>query len=274
MNLELQPLLEYGVADVPALFNNSFSGYVVPVAMDLSGFMRMVAQDGVDASSSRVVLRDGEAVGVALLVRRGWSSRLAAAGIVPAARGTGVGKWMMQQLIAEARERGERRILLEVIEQNTAGVRLYSGCGFRVLRRLVSYTGTGTANAAANLEEVDIREVARMVTCHGLPDLPWQISGESLAQIAPPNKAYRLDAAYAIISNPEAPRVAIRAVLVEPHARRRGQATRLLKAIMAKHAGKQWDVPAHCPEEIGGVFERVGLTRGSLAQLQMINEWS
>jgi GNAT superfamily N-acetyltransferase len=181
---------------------------------------------------------------------------------------------LMQRLIAEAKERGERRMLLEVIEQNTAGVRLYSGCGFRVIRRLVSYTGAGGANAHADLEEVDIRAAARMATCHGLPDLPWQISGESLAQLGLPHKAYRLDSAWAIISNPDAPRVAIRAVLVEPHARHHGQATRLLEAIMAQHAGKQWDVPAHCPEEIGGMFERVGLTRGSLAQLQMVAEWS
>jgi hypothetical protein len=39
--------------------------------------------------------------------------------------------------------------------------------------------------------------------------------------------------------------------------------------VMAHHPGKGWAVPALCPEEIGGLFEKVGLVKGPLAQLQM-----
>jgi predicted GNAT family acetyltransferase len=64
--------------------------------------------------------------------------------------------------------------------------------------------------------------------------------------------------------------VAIRTTVVELEARRQGQAARLLRAVMAEHPGKAWIVPALCPAEIGGVFEKVGFEREDLSQLQMV----
>ncbi len=60
-------------------------------------------------------------------------------GIVVNARNSGVGTWAMEQLIEEAKARGEKQMLLEVIEQNTAGVKLYEKVGFEKVRRLVGY---------------------------------------------------------------------------------------------------------------------------------------
>jgi predicted GNAT family acetyltransferase len=116
--------------------------------------------------------------------------------------------------------------------------------------------------------------VARLVTAHGLPDLPWQISGESLAQGGAPDRAYRLGAAYAVLTDPGASRIGIRSVLVQPEARRQGQATRLLRAVMASHPGKTWSVTALCPEEIGGLFAKAGFTSEPLSQLQMEIGWA
>jgi ribosomal protein S18 acetylase RimI-like enzyme len=210
-------------------------------------------------------------VGAALIARRGWTSRLAGMAIAPDARAQGIGRWCMDRLLHGARARGERAMVLEVIEQNEPAVRLYQRCGFRTLRRLVSYVVSQPAGAAdVALEEADLHTVARLVSAHGLPDLPWQISGESLAQAGPPNRAYRLGAAYVTISNPDEAQVAIRSLLVAPNGRRQGQATRLLRAVMARHPGKTWQVPALCPEEIGGVFEKAGFVQESLSQLQMI----
>ncbi len=271
MELELKPLLNYGLAEIIELLNRGFAGYPVEIKFDLAALLHMVAHDSIDVGSSRVVQRGGQAVGLALIARRGWSSRLAAMAIVPEARGQGVGRWLMEQLVREAKERGERRMALEVIEKNTAAVRLYEGCGFRVRRRLVSYAlSAGEAGDQAELADVDIREVARLVTMYGGPDLPWQISGESLAQVGPPNRAYQREAAYVVISNPQEPRIGIRSVVVKPEGRGQGQAVRLLRAVMARYPGKEWIIPALCPQEVGRVFERVGFERGSLSQLQMV----
>ena len=41
----------------------------------------MVRKDGIDLAISRVLFTDDEPVGIALIARRGWTSRLAAMGI-------------------------------------------------------------------------------------------------------------------------------------------------------------------------------------------------
>lgn len=271
MDLELRSALYHGRAATAGLLNRGFADYLVAVQFDAATLLDAVRQDGIDLASSRIVLRDGAAVGVALIARRGWTSRLAGMALVPEARGQGAGRWCMGQLLDEARARGERAMVLEVIEQNAPAVGLYKGCGFGTRRRLVSYVAAPHTEAAAgdDLEEVDLYEVARLVTAHGLPDLPWQISGESLAGIGPPNRAYRLGAAYVALSDPGAARVAIRSLLVRPEGRGQGQATRLLRAVMAAHPGRAWQVPALCPEEVGFVFEAAGFERDLLSQLQM-----
>jgi len=270
-SLEVMPAEGYTLMEVADLMNRGFADYMVRIALSRTTLLHMVRQDSVDLSSSRVVRRDGEPVGAGLIARRGWSSRLAGMAIVPEARGDGVGSWLMERLIAEAKARGERAMVLEVIEQNTAAVRLYEKCGFRVQRRLLGYVGSALEGTiVGELEEVDVRELGRMVTAHGLPDLPWQISGETLAQMGPPTRAYRLGAAYVAVADPDRAQMAIRAVLVKPEARRQGEATRLLQALIARYPGRIWRVAPLCPEEIGGLFDGAGFERESLAQLQMI----
>lgn len=270
MKLELRPLLDYGLQEAVTLMNLGFSDYFIHIELTLPMFLNMARTESIDLGSSRIIWLDDEAVGIALIARRGWTSRLATMAIAPASRGRGAGRAAMDLLLAEASTRGDHAMVLEVIENNAPAVRLYEACGFHTERRLVSYEGTfaGTEERA-ELKEVDIREVARLVTMYGLDDLPWQISGESLAQSGAPSKGYQLDAACVVISNPEAEQVAIRSLIVRPESRGQGQARRLIEAVIAKYPGKKWLVPALCPEEVGPVFEKVGLQRGELSQLQM-----
>ncbi|MBU0492048.1 MAG: GNAT family N-acetyltransferase [Chloroflexi bacterium] len=270
MNLSIQSATDREPAQLVALLNRGFGDYLVPIAFDVPMFYHMIRHDGVDLGASRVVQCDGEDAGVALIARRGWTSRLAGMALVPEARGQGVGRRLMDQLIAEARARGERAMVLEVIEGNAAAVRLYEACGFGRVRRLFSCVRSGAdAPAPGDLIEIDLRELARLVTAYGLPDLPWQLSGETLAQMGPPGRAYQMGDAWVGISNLDAPHVGIRAVVVQPAARRQGQATRLLQAVMTRYPGKTWHVPALCPEEFAPLFEGLGFERQSLAQWQM-----
>lgn len=270
MDLEFESVMDYGLYNTARVLDEGFSDYIVPVVISEEALFLMLRFDGVDTHGSRVVLIDGEAVGAALIARRGWSCRLAGMAIVPEARGVGIGYQIMTRLLQEARQRGERRMELEVIEQNEPALRLYQKCGFQVHRRLVGYAGSPTGEPVEEaLEEVDLRELARLVVSHGLPDLPWQISGESLAQLGPPNRAFGLGEAYVGTSSPEGEQLFLRSILVKPGARGRGQAGRLLRALMAHYPGKEWRVPTICPEEIGGLFEKIGLLRQDLTQLQM-----
>jgi ribosomal protein S18 acetylase RimI-like enzyme len=274
-------VLDYGLDRALDLLNRGFADYVVPIELDAAELHHMIVEDGIDVSRSRVVHRDGQAVGIALIARRGWTIRLAAMALVPQARGAGVGSWLLDRTIDEAQERGERAMVLEVIEQNEPALQLYRKSGFRAVRRLVGYVATPPYEGSGidgkrqtSLQAIDVREFARQVSVHGLPDLPWQISGESLACLGPPNAAYRLDDAFVLLSDPEASQVAVRALLVDPQARRQGQATGLLRALLACYPRKTWRVPALCPEEAGGPFEKAGFERTSLSQFQMIRDWA
>ena len=262
--------LSLSIPEIAALFTRGFEGYFVPVQMTDVALQTMIRRDGVDLAESRILFKDDEPIGVALIARRGWTSRLAAMGIVTEARNGGVGTWAMKQLIEEARARAEKEMLLEVIEQNTAGVKLYQKVGFETVRRLVGYKlENPQVKSKGKLEEIDIRDLAKLISAHGLKDLPWQLSGETIAQHTPPSRAYRLDDAYCLISNPEAEQVVISSVLVKAGSRGAGLSPVLMRAVFSRFPNKTWRVPAIFPEEMSPIFEEVGMKREELSQLQM-----
>ena len=262
--------LSFSIPEIAALFTRGFEGYFVPVQMTDAGLQTMIRRDGVDLAESRVLFKDDQPIGVALIARRGWTSRLAAMGIVTEARNGGVGTWAMKQLIEEARVRAEKEMLLEVIEQNTAGVKLYQKVGFETVRRLVGYKlENPQGKSKGKIEEIDIRDLAKLISAHGLKDLPWQLSGETIAQHTPPSRAYRLDDAYCLISNPEAEQVVISSVLVKAGSRGAGLSPVLMRAVFSRFPNKIWRVPAIFPEEMSPIFEEVGMKREELSQLQM-----
>jgi GNAT superfamily N-acetyltransferase len=113
--------------------------------------------------------------------------------------------------------------------------------------------------------------VARLLTYYAAPDLPWQLSGETLAQGGWPSRGYRLGAAYGAISDPAQPQIALKALVVPPELRRQGLATNLLRALIAEYPGKSWVAPPLWPEEsVSGLFEKLGFSREALTQLQMV----
>lgn len=138
------------------------------------------------------------------------------------------------------------------------------------MRRLVGYKlNNPQVDTAEEIEEIDIRELARTVTYHGMQDLPWQLSGTTIMQHTPPSRAFRLNDAYCLISNPDVMDVAIQSVLVKARSRGAGLSGVLLRTLFAKFPGKVWHVSAIYPEEMGFIFEHVGMQRESLSQWQM-----
>ena len=269
-SLKLHPASTHPIPFLADLMTRSFEGYFVPINITETVMHTMIRRDGIDLTASRVLIKDDEPVGIAFIARRGWTSRLAAMGITSNARSGGVGTWAMEQLLEEAKSRGDKEMLLEVIEQNTAGVKLYEKVGFTKIRRLVGYKlENPQAESEVDIEEIDIRELARTVTYHGLKDLPWQLSGTTIMQYTPPARAFRLNDAYCLISNPEATDIAIHSVLVKARSRGAGLSAVLMRSLFTRFPGKVWHVSPIYPEELGFIFEHVGMTRESLSQWQM-----
>ena len=276
MNFDSRSASDYPLPDLVTWLNQGFENYFVPIHFNVGQFLSMVRKDGIDLTYSRVLLADKTPSGVALIARRGWTSRLAAMGISTPLRGKGAGTWFMKGLIQEARECGEHEMVLEVIEQNKPAVSLYKKSGFEIVRRLVGFerspkseTSVAKPGDFALLQEIDIRTVSNLISYFGLPDLPWQLSGESIAQTSPPACAYKSGPAYVVISNPNVEHVVVWSVLVEPEARGKNLGTQMLQAVIANHPGKTWHVPAILPEEFTKLFEQAGFQKEELSQWQM-----
>lgn len=278
MKFGIAPASHYSLSELVPLLNRGFEGYVIPVHFTMDMFSNILRKDGVDLAESRVLLADDQASGVALIAPRRalHTSRVAAMGIAREIRGKRAGTWLMKKLMEDARERGDCEMVLEVIEHNAPAVRLYQSYGFERVRRLVGYTRSDQnsrkragENEGSKLHNVDLSEMCRLISQYGLPDIPWQLSGESISQANPPLYAFRDGPAYIVLSNPEAEYVVIWSLLVEPEARGHGLGTKLLQQVTALHAGKTWHVPAILPGELGTVFERAGFEKEELSQWQM-----
>lgn len=270
MAVAYRSVLDHGLEPSAALMTRGFADYFVPITLSAASLIAMARKDSVDLGESRVILDGEEPVGVALIARRGRASRVAAMAIIPGARSRGVGEATMRHLMAEAAARGEREMVLEVIEQNERAARLYERCGLRTVRRLVGYEGTPQADGpAAAVVECDVRDVARALMAHGPDDLPWQLSAETLAQATTPTLGYRSETSFVAISDPAAARMTVWGLVTLPEARRRGMASALLRAIVARYPGREWRVIAIWPEHLGALFERLGLQRAKLSQWQM-----
>lgn len=270
MLFDVKPASDYPLPDLVQLLNLSFEGYLVPIHFDLPQFLTMLRKDNVDLSASRVLVSKEQPCGIALIARRGWNSRLAAMGTTKETRGKGAGSWFMGKLIQEGRERNDREMVLEVIEKNEPAVHLYQKFGFQKVRRLVGMIRKEAhEELKGELVEMDLREAGRLIVQYGLSDLPWQLSGETIALLNPPARAYQMGRAYAVISNPNLEHVVIWSLLVEPEARGNELAVDMLKNIIANHAGKVWHVPAIWPEEFEKIFRQAGFQREELSQWQM-----
>ncbi len=271
MILEYTTVADFGLDRAAEVLTRGFSDYFVKIPFTSSGLLQAARVDGIDLASSLVVSRDGAPVGAALVSRRGWTSRLAGMALVPEARRGGVGRALVTRLLEDARGRGEREMVLEVIEQNEPAVKLYEACGFSKVRRLLGFVAAPSSDLMIEprLEEVDVRELARRVAIEGLPDLPWQLSAETLAHQTPPTAAYQLDGAWVAVANITASGGGIRALVTERGQQGRGRGAAVLRAVMARFPGREWRMSALWPEELAAVFLEAGFARTPLSQWQM-----
>jgi ribosomal protein S18 acetylase RimI-like enzyme len=271
--IEARPVAACTAAEVADAVTRSFEGYVVPIRFTPEAYERRFRAEDLDPYASRLYLRDGSPAGVMLISRRGWTRRVSAMGFVPAARGQGLGRWALGEVIAEARSHGERAVVLEVIEQNAPAVALYTRMGFLTRRRLVGYRWEPglISDSTDTLDEIDPLDFSRIAAREGEPDLPWMLAAETLSAAAPPARAYVLeDRAYALVSDAGGERIALAAFVV-PHAcRRRGWGSRLLHALRAHFPGRPLLISPVVPEDLApGLFARLGWERQGLSQWEM-----
>jgi ribosomal protein S18 acetylase RimI-like enzyme len=162
--MRLNPADTLSIDELAALFNAGYEGYFVPFRVDAAQLENMIAAWHIDLARSRVA--PGE--GVALLGVRGERGWIGGLGVIPAARRRGVGRALMEAVLAEA----PPEVTLEVIEQNEPAIRLYEDLGFERVRILEVWSLDAEAPPA------EVRDAEP--TPAGERDLPWQRADASL----------------------------------------------------------------------------------------------
>ena len=165
--MRLEPADTLTPAELAELFTRGYEGYYVPMHVDAPTMEYMLETWDIDLARSRVAL-DGDArVGVANLGVRGDRSWIGGIGVVPEARRRGIGRLLMEELIALA----PPVVTLEVLEQNAPAIALYEMLGFERTRILEVWS----------LKEPPLVEARNAEPAPlGLADLPWQRADESL----------------------------------------------------------------------------------------------
>lgn len=269
MSYSLSPASNYSAAELVKIFNRGFEDYFIPISFTPESFEIFTKRDEIDLSLSRVLLKGAEPVGVGLISSRGEDvSRLAAMGIVKELRGQGAGTWLVDALLKEARTRGDKKMLLEVIYQNDPAVYIYEKFGFKKMRRLYGYmVGNPAGEPDEGLGSCSMDVVLSKATEYAVPELPWQVDAETLRKNSTGAFVFTLGESYVVISDPEREHIAIRLLISED-----GSEEVLLKALFAKYPGKIWHVPAIFPEEQAPIFESVGMQQDDISQWQMVLE--
>jgi ribosomal protein S18 acetylase RimI-like enzyme len=249
------------------ILSHCFEGYLVPFTIDGETFASRFSAEDISLNDSKVWVQDGEPKALAVITRRGQTSRLAAFAIRPELRGQGFGKQFMQQLIDEARARGDRNMWLEVIVGNDSGLALYERMGFVRQQKLVGFNAVGSTRLIGTDEllEIDPLVMAKKLMVDSSLRMPWLSAPETLYKL--PGKAFILnDVAYAMVVTTPQPR--LRMLYVDPTERGKGQAKKLLTLLHERFPGLS--TAATTPEHIAPLFLSCGYQQDPVMQYEML----
>lgn len=174
MTATLEPAVMLDEDALAALFTAVYAGYWHPIEIDAAALRRMVASYDLDLEASVVALDGATPVGLAMLAIRGDDAWVGGMGVLPGRRREGTGELLTRHLVANARDRGVRRVRLEVLEQNTAAQALYRRLGFAPIRDVAVWRLDSPPAARAALE-VDLDE-ALGILADAEVSAPWQRS--------------------------------------------------------------------------------------------------
>jgi GNAT superfamily N-acetyltransferase len=272
VKFEIVPAAELSLAEQAKVFSSAFTGYVGgSFELSATSLAAFVCSQGIDLCYSRFARSgDGELVSFGYINRTGGISRLAGMGTVPEARRSGAAAFALSSLLEEARERGDAAMVLEVIEQNPAALRLYQTQGFQEFDRLIGWRGSDQSSRtnAQNLREIPLVEAMRLPSNPDYPALPWQVSGHAAAKVAKA-RAYTWNGAAIVIGDTTAPSVRLHAYLGSDGTNWE-TLRQMTQMLLGRFPGREFHAPPIFPEQFGTeIFSPLAFEQEKLTQFLM-----
>lgn len=124
-----------GYAKLGPRFGAPFDAYVIQTLDEAN--LQVRSQSETDRTQVWFAELDGNIVGCAALVDRGDRAQLRWVVVLDEARGNGIGKKLLNAVLAHARDTGFEEIYLETIDQLTPSMTLYEQAGFQLLSQKI-----------------------------------------------------------------------------------------------------------------------------------------
>jgi ribosomal protein S18 acetylase RimI-like enzyme len=235
--------------------------YVFPMANEPTELARRLAVDAIDLGASWIATYHKKEVGYAFVARRGGFARVDGLGVVPEERRKGIGRSLVDAVLAGGRALGDVKLVTEVAAESTPALRLYQSAGFHSWRRLVGWERDApnvlTKDPSRGVVELPLRHAAWACAKHAEKDMPWQFAPESIANLTPPYRAFEHDhLAYCIVRLLDDGTMKVRALIVRTEARRRGLGSVVLAGAVKALGARRVTVPPWCPEGLWDEFFR------------------
>lgn len=179
---------EFSLTQLAELYTAMFADYAYPIAVDAAWLAGRIVPEDLDLAASPVICVAGQAVGLAVLARRGRSANCAGFGITPPFRGRGLARRLVDEFVARAQALHVTDITLMVLADNLPAVQAYRRVGFVATRRLHWYDGrpqlshTGAAAAIDTRAIPDVLDRAAAAALRGAVPF-WQSADQTLARL-------------------------------------------------------------------------------------------
>lgn len=269
MTFEIVPAHEVAFSEQATIFNRAFEGYLAGWHdMDAAAAARFLSTQGIDLCYSCFARTNGMLAGFGFINRTGDISRLAGMGTVPEARRTGASAFILSHLLEDAKQRGDRAMVLEVFEQNVPAVTLYRRYGFRELMRLHGWRRPPSnldGELSGEPEEISLLAANAMMNgTPDFPDIPWQVSRHIVPKLQNAF-AYKIDNACVVVGDPAVSPTRIHAIFGSD-----SDAKNLLAHVLTKFPHAEFFAPAIFPESFGeNIFRPLGFECERLNQFLM-----
>lgn len=131
------PAGQFSWEELTDAYNQTRIDYIVPMPMNVARLREYARFYDINLDASVVAIEDDQILGLAMLgvrPRHTWPTRL---GVLPISRQRGLGRRLMEYLIAQSAQLGAEYMILEVIKGNEPAWQLFKKLGFNETRELL-----------------------------------------------------------------------------------------------------------------------------------------